>query len=141
MTSTGRTFAANPRSASQTSPRSGFIISPFCPIKHLEHFRSRRSLVRLSPNAVSIIENDAGVASAIKLPHALLHLAQLVVTQFWQRGLNLRNGTHTNNIHQGCWVAHVQSTVKPGGSDGDFCASPAGPSVTPCARSPERKSA
>ena len=99
MTSTGRTFAANPRSASHTSLRPGCIASPFFPVKHLEHFRRRRGLVRLSPNAVNIIENDAGVSSAIKLPHGLFHLAQLVVTQFWQRGLNFRNSAHKNNIH------------------------------------------
>src|SRR5437016_1009019 len=97
MTNTGRTFAARPRSASQTSPRLGFI-TPFCPIEHLERFRDGRNLVRVCPNPIRVVEYYARFPGSVELPQRLLYLAQLIVIEPGQGSLNFSNGAHNYNI-------------------------------------------
>ena len=51
----------------------------FFPVEHGEGFCCGRGLVGLGPNTISIIEDDACVAVAVKLAHGLFHRMQLII--------------------------------------------------------------
>ena len=70
----------------------------FFPVEHREGFCRRGGLVGLSPDPVSIIEIDACVAVPIEFAHGLLHLAQLIIAQVRQSGLDFTNVAHARNI-------------------------------------------
>ncbi len=59
-----------------------------------KRFSRRAGLVVLGPDAVSIVEDDAGMTIPVKLPDRFLHLAQLSVTQLGQDFLNLTHSAH-----------------------------------------------
>src|SRR6266705_586428 len=63
-------------------------------VEHFKYLGSRRGLIGLRPESVSIVEDNPCFALAIKLPHRLLDLVQFVVAQCWQGGLNFSDSTH-----------------------------------------------
>src|SRR6266567_2687931 len=66
-------------------------------VEHAKYLRSRGCLIGLRPESVSIVEDNSCFALPIKLPDRLLDLAQFVVAQLWQGGLNFSDSTHAHN--------------------------------------------
>src|SRR6266404_2191766 len=66
-------------------------------VDHAKHLRRRGCLIGLRPESVSIVEDNSCFALPIKQPDRLLDLAQFVVAQLWQGGLNFSDSTHAHN--------------------------------------------
>src|SRR5438552_374909 len=81
MTSTGRTFAAIPRSASQIFPRLGMLTPLLLLIHQGEHLHSGGRLILFGPKTIAIIVKNSYLSGAVLLSESFLYGPKFHVIQ------------------------------------------------------------